>query len=264
MYHRLTEEQPDDEDRHVVHVDNFRRQLKMLENLNYIPITFEDYYLYMEGKLTLPENPIIITFDDGHLDTFELAYPILHEFDMRAVVFVVGKRSWKQAQWEEKDEEAYPLMSNDQILHLRNQGFEIGAHSMTHSKLPELSQRALSREIFGSKESIEALLGEEILSFAYPYGGVSEGVRFMTRKAGYKFGCGVYTGPPKFGDDIYNIRRLAITSNIDTFQFLLRLVTPYEYAEWLYSKAKKKYALLTKKAKAEETPVVDYEKTLRQ
>lgn len=263
MYHRISEEQPSDDDCHVVHVEDFRRQLMILENLNYIPITFEDYYLYLEGKLTLPKKPIIITFDDGHLDTYNLAYPLLREFDMRAVVFVIGQRSWEYARWEENAGEIdYPLMSNEQILELHREGFEIGAHSMTHAKLPELSQGALSREVFGSKKEVENLLGEDIISFAYPYGGVSEGVQFMTRKAGFKFGCGVYTGPPRFGEDKFNIRRLAITSKIDTFQFLLRLVTPYEYAEWLYNKVKRKFFRL-RQVKPDETPLVDYEKTLR-
>src|SRR5699024_2934030 len=126
MYHRLSTEKPKNSANiHVVHVEDFRRQLKLIESLNFMPITFEDYLLYREGKLTLPKKPIILTFDDGHLDTFELALPILREFDMRAVIFVIGNRKKRYANWEAEDGEKYPLMNDIQILKARAQGFEI-------------------------------------------------------------------------------------------------------------------------------------------
>ncbi|HEX6983572.1 MAG TPA: polysaccharide deacetylase family protein [Balneolaceae bacterium] len=264
MYHRLSKEKPEKlGDLHVVHVDDFRRQLRLIEALNFMPITFEDYLLYREGKLTLPKKPIILTFDDGHLDTFELALPILKEFDMRAVIFVLGNRKQRYAHWENKhDETNYPLMEDQHIIEAREDGFEIGAHSMTHADLSKLGQKAMQREIKGSKESIESLLGESIVSFAYPFGGVARNVISITQQAGFKYGCGVYTGPPNFGDDNFDIRRLAITSKTNTAAFLMRLLTPYEYVEWFYGKMKHKYVSIDNEPELN-TPAVNYERTLR-
>lgn len=242
MYHRIIKSDSDKKATfYDVSAENFRQQLQLLDSCNFTPITFEDYHLYLKGKLTLPRKPIILTFDDGHSDMQETALPILREFNMKAVVFVLGNRNMKYANWDQKGSEKNPaLMTDEQILEMREEGFEIGAHSMSHPVLPNLTTAQLKGEIIGAKYSIESLLNEEILSFAYPYGRVNKKVESMVAEAGYKFGCGVYTGPPQFGDNDYDIRRMAITYNINTFQYLLRLLTPYQHLEWLYGKFRHK------------------------
>src|SRR6056297_629643 len=98
MYHRVVNiDTGKVQDWRAVSAQNFRRQLKILDWLNFTPITFEDFQLYLEDKLSLPKNPIILTFDDGHLDTYEIAMPILKEFDMRAVIYVIGNRNMRYA-----------------------------------------------------------------------------------------------------------------------------------------------------------------------
>lgn len=234
MYHRVVEEPC--KSVYSVHAEDFRRQLSMLQKLNYIPITFEDYSLYLKGKLTLPKKPVIITFDDGHLDTYTTAFPILQEFDMKAVVFVMGNRSMKYADWDGQESEKTPLMTDDQIVEMREAGFEIGAHSMTHAPLSTLSTTELIWEISQSKKNIEELLNEKICSFAYPYGRVNSLVQSVVVQEGFQFGCGVYTGPPMFESSFYDIRRLTVYAGTKTAPFLLKLLTPYQYAEWIYGK----------------------------
>lgn len=240
MYHRIIEKgMKDKANEYSVCIDDFRNHLKVLETLNFTPITFLDYKLYLDDQLTLPKNPIILTFDDGYLDTFELAIPALLDFDMRAVIFVMGDRSLKRANWDEdKGEVGGKLMSNEQILTASSLGFEIGAHSMNHKVLTELSEIELRQEIMDSMKSVESVLGKKIQSFAYPYGSTDERVTRITRECGFTFGCGVYTGPPVFGEDFYDFRRLSITSHTGILRFLLYLTTPYQYIEWLYSKWK--------------------------
>lgn len=262
MYHRIVgNDSSYSPGFHDVNVDKFRQQLQLLESLNYTPITFEDYHLYQKGELTLPRKPIIITFDDGHYDMFETALPILREFNMKAVIFVLGDRSLKYSNWDEDSEaERCPLMSAEQILALRKEGFEIGAHTMSHPNLAELPEAKIKQEIIQSKKEIEELLGEEILSFAYPYGGVNETAESVVKNAGFKYGCGVYTGPPKFGENLFDIRRLAINYNINTPKYLLRILCPYEYAEWMYGKLRNRNPRGLKSA-AEKAPIRDYDFT---
>lgn len=238
-YHRIVETQKKGErNKFAVSIDSFRNQLKVLEVLNFTPITFLDYKLYLEDKLTLPKKPIILTFDDGYLDTFELAIPTLLEFDMRAVIFVLGNRSLKTADWLNGDRT--PLMNNEQIVTARSLGFEIGSHSMDHDVLTELSEFDLRENIKDSKRSIESVLGERISTFAYPYGFTDERVSQITSESGFTFGCGVYSGPPEFGKNFYDFRRLTIKNNTGILQFLIYLLTPFQYVEWLHSKMKRK------------------------
>lgn len=242
MYHRIVEKSMNGKaPEYSVYIDDFRNQLKILEILNFTPITFLDYKLYLDDKLTLPKKPIILTFDDGYLDTFELAIPTLLEFDMRAVIFVVGDRNLEMADWDEEDEETeVELMTNDQILTASSLGFEIGAHSMNHKVLTELSEIELRDEVIDSMKSIESILGKRIHSFAYPYGCTNERVRNMTCECGFSFACGVYSGPAGFGEDYYDFRRLTIKKNTGILRFLLYLATPYQYVEWIYGKLKNK------------------------
>jgi hypothetical protein len=59
----------------------------------------------------------------------------------------------------------------------------------------------------------------------------------MVKTAGYDIGCGVYTGPPKFGLDIFDIRRITILNSTNTFRFALKMLTPFEYYEYASSRA---------------------------
>jgi peptidoglycan/xylan/chitin deacetylase (PgdA/CDA1 family) len=238
MYHRVVSD-PEVINNYLyaVHTDHFRQHLQLLDRFNFTPITFEDYQLYLDGKLTLPKKPIILTFDDGHLDTYEIAAPLLEEFNMRAVVFPVGNRDLNYAHWDEAHTGLkFPLMNDDQIRELRTKGFEIGAHTMNHRILPHLTLDSCVDEIMGSKESMEKLLEQDIISFSYPYGRLDNRIRAVVRSAGFNFACGVYTGPARFGEDRFDFRRLTINKDTGLTNFMLRVLTPYEYAEWMIDK----------------------------
>ncbi len=240
MYHRLVETKPTDNvSWHYVSVDDFRKQMTILQALNYTPITFDDYRLYLDGNLALPKKPIIITFDDGYLDTYELAIPIMVEFGIRAVLFVLGNRKLNWASWDESSiESECPLMTDEQIIHAHSMGFEIGSHSMNHYPLSKLSDDEVRKEVGNSKRSIESLVGKPIHSFSYSYGMVDERISNIVEDAGFRFGCGVFTGPPAFAENLFDFRRIAIRHQIGTVGFMMRLITPYQYVEWMYSKTR--------------------------
>lgn len=240
MYHRVVEEMPEMYQHwHYVTVSDFRKQLKLIDRLGFTTITFSDYQLYQEDKLTLPAKPIIITFDDGYMDTFENALPALVEMGMKAVIFVMGNRKLKRARWDETDEkDICRLMTCDQIKIAKNMEFEIGSHSLNHDRLSELSTEEAEYVIKKSKEEIESILNEPILTFAYPYGNFDERIEYLVSNSGYKYACGVYTGSPKFGETVYDIRRLAINQKTSFLSFFLKLTSPYQYLEWFYHQLK--------------------------
>jgi peptidoglycan/xylan/chitin deacetylase (PgdA/CDA1 family) len=82
-----------------------------------------------------------------------------------------------------------------------------------------------------SKKALEDRLGEPVTSFSYPFGLHNGTVRSLVAAAGYQFACGVYTGPARFGADPYDIRRLAIGSEVGDFGFLNRMRLPYAHVE---------------------------------
>lgn len=217
----------------TTNVDVFRNHLRILDRYGFTTITLLDYHLFLRGALNLPKKPIIITFDDGYEDTHQLAFPVLREYGMRAVVFVVADPKILFNYWDNCD--GYPparLMTHEQILELHTAGFEIGSHSMTHPRLTEIGRDEAWDEISRSRISLEILLNAPVHSFAYPYGLLNGELRELVCQAGYSFGCGVYTGPARFGADPYNFRRIYPTSGSATLPFWTRISLPYEKVGW--------------------------------
>lgn len=240
MYHRVLKEiPPKGSPWHYVTTREFERQMKWLDRIGYSSITFEDYQLYLDGKLTLPKKSVVITFDDGYLDTFTNAIPIMLKYNMKGVIFVMGNRKLQQAEWEKNrgDIPCY-LMSDEQIIEADSLGFEIGAHSYDHHDLLNLSSDKVRSEVARSKKSIESILKKKITSFAYPYGRVNEKIQEIVKSEGFGFGCGVYTGPPNFTKNIYDIRRLAVEQGVSLISFLLGILTPVQYLLWSYNELK--------------------------
>ena len=226
MYHRIIDNRVAAKDNWLcVHVDVFDKQLRMLELWGYSAITFSDYYLYMQGKLILPRKPIIITIDDGYLDTYTHALPLLKQYGMRAVVFVLGDRGLHYNKWDEhKGIPPAALMNNNQILELYREGIEIGAHSLSHPDLSCLPKEKAWKEINRSKTLLQEELGIEPIAFCYPYGGVSPLVKQLVQESGFQFACSVFSGPAQFRKDLFEIRRITVRNKLT--DLALRLMIP--------------------------------------
>ncbi|MEW5798542.1 MAG: polysaccharide deacetylase family protein [Bacteroidota bacterium] len=222
-----------------LHVSEFRRHIEWLDQHGFVPITLEDYRLYYDGQLDLPRKPIILTFDDGYLDTYEVAFPVLSEFGMKGVVFVLGDRSVKNNTWDWKyNGSPAPLMENHHLLEMSEAGIEIGAHSMTHAKLTMLDERTAWNEISRSRILLEIVLNKPVLSFSYPYGFVNESVKRMVSDAGFTHACSVWSGPLLFGKDNFELRRIPVLNSSTTISLAVKLSAPFQYYSWLRSKFK--------------------------
>ncbi len=214
--------------------DEFRKHLEWLDRWGFTPITFEDYRIASEKRLELPHKPIILTFDDGYLDTYQIAFPLLQEFGMKAVVFVLGDRSIRTNVWDAHLKlPQVPLLDDNHILEMHEAGIEIGAHSMSHIRLTEVKEDRAWEEISRARVLLEILLNAPVLSFSYPYGLVNEAVKQMVASAGFVHACSVWTGPAFFGRDVYELRRIPILNSTTNSQLAVRVSNLYQYYSWL-------------------------------
>lgn len=67
--------------------DSFSRQMDYIKD-HFNCISLQDLIDHLNNKLLLPKRPIIITFDDGYRDNYEIAYPILKSRNIPASIFV--------------------------------------------------------------------------------------------------------------------------------------------------------------------------------
>jgi peptidoglycan/xylan/chitin deacetylase (PgdA/CDA1 family) len=126
----------------------------------------------------IPKEGVVITFDDGLKDNFDIAAPILIEMKIPFTIFIVPsflKPSFSNYMSAEnlKDLAKSPLVT-------------IGSHSLSHRVLSECDQLTQKKEIFESKDIIEDLIGKPIDMFAYPHGVFNGNIRSLVVDAGYK------------------------------------------------------------------------------
>ena len=221
MYHRIVEAPPAGS-RHGTWVtrERFAAQLDSLARRGFTTITFRDYAAYLEGARALPRRPIILTFDDGYADNYDLAFPLLEARGMTAVIFLVADRNVTTNLWDAAGgEPQVPLLAGDQIREMGDYGIEFGSHTMSHARLTALAPDALAGEVEGSRRALEERLGRPVLSLCYPYGAVNAAVKDATERAGYAFGVASDSGPLGFGEDLFEIRRVQVFPGTDRFGF---------------------------------------------
>jgi nicotinamide phosphoribosyltransferase len=89
MYHNLAENYSKGTEGANITPKRFEEHMQGILERGYTPIFVADYYEYVQGRKELAENPIIITFDDGYLSNYEIAFPILKRLNIPATIFVV-------------------------------------------------------------------------------------------------------------------------------------------------------------------------------
>ncbi len=211
MYHRVVNEPLTDSKFNVyITKDKLDWQLGNLKKRGFDFITFKDLANGVKAK-----KPIILTFDDGYEDNYLNLLPLLKKHQAKAVIYCLGDRSIQSNIWDEKlGEPRANLMNGSQIKECHDSGLiEIASHGLKHQHLPSLNEADTDEEFKLSKQNLEQLINEKIVSFAYPYGDYGEREEVMAYEAGYDFAIGTVNGPLKLTDNYYAIRRIQIFPN---------------------------------------------------
>lgn len=206
-YHRVLPGAPPDTALKI-HVtrDALAAQLTQLRRRGITTVTFGD----LLSGASLPDRPVILTFDDGYRDNHDILLPLLEEYDARAVVFALGDRSLRTNAWDRaQGEPEAPLMTDAELRACHASArIEIGSHGLRHRRLAELSDAELEHELSASKSALERVTGAPVRAFAYPYGEWSEREREAVERAGYAFGLATDRGIPLARDRFAASRRI--------------------------------------------------------
>lgn len=175
LYHHISDSI---DTQYNVHPEQFAEQMKWLYDHGYSTITIADVArLILQGG-EIPERPVVLTFDDGYLDVFQNAYPIMQQYGYVGTFFIIGNTV-----------DTYQNLSTKKLKKMINNGWEIGSHSMSHIDLNQGNN--WEYEIVGSKNLLEEKLGVTIQTFAYPYGLADSAVIRYTMNAGYTSAVGL-------------------------------------------------------------------------
>ena len=188
---------------------DFDWQMKYLVDHGYHTISTDELYDFMEGKGTLPDRPVLITFDDGYVDNYTNAYPILKKYNLKATIFIVtGFVSSRKG-----------YLTWDQLREMEQHGIMAQSHTVTHAPLPELPDERIREELVESKRTAEAELGHPIDFIAYPTGVHDLHIVSIAKAAGYRGGFTVKYGNVDRSSNVYALERVPVfrtsATNVD-------------------------------------------------
>ncbi len=172
--------------RYCISPKDFRRQLQRLRQCGWMYVDLETYVAGLERGETRRNRWLSVTFDDGWLDNFQYAVPILTELQIPATIFVVsGTMAGVPSERR---------MSVAQLRQLHALKIEVGAHTRTHPNLPTLGDAQLREELVGAKQDLERVLERPVRYLAYPGGRFNQRVVESVQSAGYDAACSVIGG----------------------------------------------------------------------
>jgi peptidoglycan/xylan/chitin deacetylase (PgdA/CDA1 family) len=176
MYHGIKtdlQSVPDDREKgaelYDVSLDRFEAQMTWLSNNNYRTIIVDELDSYSQ------ERQIVLTFDDGEMNNFIHALPILKRLNFKAYFFAIVERIGKPG-----------YMGWAELHQLHEAGMIIGSHSLTHSILTNLMPPQLEEELYDSLRCLESHLGTVISTLSIPRGFCNDKVIQAAYEAGYR------------------------------------------------------------------------------
>jgi peptidoglycan/xylan/chitin deacetylase (PgdA/CDA1 family) len=221
LYHRVSDNARDNL---TTGIEQFDRQMKLLRH--HFQIISLRELLQMDGLRRSCKPIVCVTFDDGYLDNYENAYPILQRNNVPAAFFVSTGLIGTDRQFPHdvrRGNQPIPMMKWEHLIEMHNAGFVIGSHTVNHVDCAATEEELVVRELVDSRNEIRSRLGVEDVAFAYPYGGkgnMTEQRLALVKEAGY-IGClSAYGGTNVGHIDRFNIVRRGIHWEFSDKSFL--------------------------------------------
>lgn len=227
MYHGLTTKASQVND-YFIPVDTFEADLQYLKANGYTSVTMSDLIAFVydkTGKVSLPEKPVVLTFDDGFYNNYKYASPLLSEYGMNAVISLIGEACEKESATDYHAED-YCEVTWDQIQAMSDSGlWEIQNHTWNlHEN--NMERKGASRSEGEDQKAYETMLtadlkklqtkltditGKTPNTFTWPYGAHTEDNRKILTDLGFQatLSCrsGVNTITKGDGEGLFLLKR---------------------------------------------------------
>jgi peptidoglycan/xylan/chitin deacetylase (PgdA/CDA1 family) len=216
MYHSISQYASPKFKRFAVAPALFNEHMAYLHQHAYTPVTITRFVqACTQESATLPANPVILTFDDGFSDFYTEALPVLKRYGFVATLYLVTAYINGTSRWLQREGEATrPMLTWDQIADISSAGIECAAHTHTHPELDTLPLSQAREEIVQCKQLLEQHIGQEVLSFAYPYGYHTTSIKQLVKEAGYTSACAVKYEMSTETTDPFALTRLIVSADM--------------------------------------------------
>lgn len=215
LYH-VVKPNPDPTNPYQFSLEEFEKHMAYLKEHGYRTLTMKQYFNILDGKAAMPENPILLTFDDNSNDFYPYVYPVLQKYGMKATQFTVS--DWVNGSWN---------MISSEILTVMENGVDIQNHTVTHPFLANLSKEEQYVEIQHATEALKNLTGRTPFAFAYPYGNYNSDTISLLKDLGFKGAFKVGGGLSTDQSNRYELPRIMILQNHTLDDFVRMIETGY-------------------------------------
>lgn len=204
MYHAIHVMAPEESANANLIVDptTFESQLQALQNAGYYTLSPEEAYKVLtENVLPAGQKVVWLTFDDSLWDFYDIAYPILKKYNMKATNNVITGRT---------ESGMAGHLTLDQLKEMQANGMSFQSHTVTHPDLEYSTIEAQTAELQDSKTYLDTNLNQDTLAVAYPAGRYSADTLSIAENSGYKLGVTTNEGLASASDGLLTLNRVRI------------------------------------------------------
>lgn len=229
-------------------IEDFEDKLLMLKEEGYETVSLEDIYRYVFMGVDLPEKPILITFDDGYMSNYSLAFPFLKKEGMKAVIYTIGSSFGKETYKDTGKpiiphfgkEEAQEMLASS-LIEVQSHSFDMHQSDQLEEKKPvrinvkqfegeseEEYIRAFFKDFDEQDKLIKSITGKETHSFSYPTGYYTEESEILLWEKGIKStitsDSGVNVLVKGLPQSLYGLKRFNVTKDITGKELLKKII----------------------------------------
>jgi peptidoglycan/xylan/chitin deacetylase (PgdA/CDA1 family) len=219
----------------------FEGQMAHLAKAGYKTLTLDELYAFIKGELALKQKAVVITFDDGWIDSYIHAFPVLEKYKLRATTFLVS--DWVEEASKKYDgiplsipihkeakaqvingEMQKAILSWELIKKMSDSGLiDFFSHTNSHRICSNLSESELLHELEVSKKILEQRIGKPCSYLCWPHGQYNNLSQSLARKTGYKAHFITERGVVQVGSDPFAIKRIPGEMDVSLFKNCMRI-----------------------------------------
>lgn len=188
----------------IVFPDVFAKHIRFLKRKSIKFLTPREFFESDSG--------VLITFDDGFIDLYEFAFPVLAEENVPALVFVVSGYAGMKNEWEVTLGKSFTHLSWDRVKEMHKYGITIGSHSHLHPDYSRSPINVVKHDMEVSLKVISDKIGERVKYLSYPFGRIRKDEWQLAREAGYEK---AFISTPSETNNPYSLGRWGVYT-IDT------------------------------------------------
>ena len=211
MLHRVTNHRTKLQDMQQYEITPQRLEALLTQYLQkgYRFVSLDDVYGMQQSKHYSSQPFVCVTLDDGYLDNLKEALPVLRKYDCPFAIFVtVGLIEGTTKCWWYQSENV-PFLSTSQLRLLAAEPLcTIGAHTINHPYLTQISSEEKGKEIIASKHRLEDIIQLPVNHFAYPLGDFDDECLDIVCKAGFHTAVAAWGGGVRSNSCIFALPRV--------------------------------------------------------